>query len=136
MSDSLTSTVDQAECLAALWCIGAGNRTLCDVGGAPDRALFAVRDELEAMFGLRVHFYETSVGRRCVELPNILLCMQECGYAECDGGTFTSYRMCMTPEAATMALYRDGVTPSARLAVAKRFCEAVRIEYERINVGH
>ena len=67
---------DQAELLAALWKLGAGDTMMPTSHGILDRALEGIRERLPTEFA-SLSFSTTSVGLRCYELPDILLAAQE-----------------------------------------------------------
>lgn len=68
---------ESAELLAALWKLGAGNERMPTSHGILDEALFQLRDELPDTLRAGLSFSVTGVGRRCLELPAILLAAQE-----------------------------------------------------------
>lgn len=69
---------DRAELLIALFALGSRGETLDLRGGVLDRALHSVRTSLPGVLSdEHLTFSVTSIGLRCLDLPEILMAAQE-----------------------------------------------------------
>lgn len=113
--------------VAALWAIGPGRSELIpDVAGVLDLALQDIQDDLPPLIAGQLHFSETAVGVRCLELPQIVDWMQYAHLIEYDGSTFTKLRIMITEDTARMTMIDLGFMSAQYEPVAQRFYDAVK----------
>jgi hypothetical protein len=104
----MSGRYDQAELLAALWKLGAGDEMMPTSHGILDRALETLKSDLPPELG-ELTFSTTSVGRRCYELPDILLAAQEAMLTSEPNPTYLSTVVTLSPEQAKELAVMHGV---------------------------
>lgn len=122
----LTQT-DAAECIAALWCIGpGGQQKLHDVGGIIDHSIEDIHNLMPEALAAEFTFYDGPVGRRCRDWPDMCAYLEEVGFFERDGTTFTTLRVKFRPELAKHFLFEHQIPQAEWQNLASAFYKAVQ----------
>lgn len=120
----MSGRYDQAELLAALWKLGADEVMMPTSHGLLDRALEALSSELPPELA-ELSFSTTSVGRRCYELPDILLAAQEAMLTSEPNPTYLSTVVTLSPEQAKELAVMHGVGIRKATQLGQRLVECV-----------
>jgi len=120
----MSGRYDQAELLAALWKLGAGDDMMPTSHGILDRALETLKSDLPVELS-ELTFSTTSVGRRCYELPDILLAAQEAMLTSEPNPTYLSTVVTLSPEQARELAVIHGVGIRKASEIGRRLADRV-----------
>lgn len=120
----MSGRYDQAELLAALWKLGADDEMMPTSHGILDRALEAVASDLPPELG-ELTFSTTSVGRRCYELPDILLAAQEAMLTSEPNPTYLSTVVTLSDEQAKELAVMHGLGIQNASELGRRLAKRV-----------
>jgi hypothetical protein len=123
-STGMVGRYDQAEVLAALWKLGAGDEMMPTSHGILDRALEALQQNLPTELG-ELTFSTTGVGRRSYELPDILLAAQEAMLTSEPNPTYLSTLVTISPEEAKEIAVMHGLGIRKATELGKQLLEQV-----------
>ncbi len=112
-----------AELFAALWTISYAGGDLPDCHGILDRALQQILNKLPVDVSKDLNFAVTSVGLRCLELPQILNDMQYLGLADISISDSVAVRV--GEDHAYCMLYEQGLSREKADNLAKDFYSAI-----------
>lgn len=121
---------DQAELLVAIWRLGAGDRPMPGTEGVLDRALEACAARLPFPLG-GMSFSTTSVGRRCLELPQVLLVAQQMMLIDAIAPAYRDYVVRMGEEDARVIVVAQGMSSEDGRLAGAELVERVRMETRR-----
>lgn len=126
------SRYDYAEFIAALWKLGADQEhqeRMPTSHGILDRALESVRNRLPKEYRDGLTFSMTSVGRRCLELPDILLAAQDALLTSEPNPTYLTTEVILSEGSARQIVVRNGLSTSE----ARELGSALRISVDEIR---
>jgi hypothetical protein len=115
---------DQAEMLAVLWKLGAGDEMMPTSHGILDRALQGVKERLPPELA-SLTFSTTGVGLRCYELADILLAAQEAMLTSEPNPTYLSTLVTLGPDEAAEIAVMHGLKVDEAAALGKALREQV-----------
>lgn len=104
------SRYDYAELIVALWKLGADGERMPTSHGILDRALEAVLPSLPVAYREGLTFGMTSVGKRCFDLPDILLAAQDALLTSEPNPTYLTTEITLSEGSARQIVVRNGLS--------------------------
>jgi len=121
----MATRYDDAELLAALWKLGAGDSMLPTSHGILDRALNECRSSLPETLVSDLTFGVTNVGLRCYELPDILLAAQEALLTSEPNPTYLSTVVTINEDRARQIVLSHGLSTAQARRIGAEFSACV-----------
>ena len=119
---------DLAMDLIALLFLGGNRRTFPDHGGTLDRALEDSRGHLSDELNSALTFSQTTVGRRCNQLPQILHAAVEIGLIDWSGFSMNNFTLKLNRESARLNAVRANSSTAEFEARGKRLVALIDAE--------
>lgn len=116
---------ERAELLTALWKLAAEDRPMPTSHGILDRALRAKSSELPGELVDDLSFSVTSVGLRCLDLPDILLAAQEALLTSEPNPTYLETKITIDAQQAREIVLGFGIAPTNAVAIGRGLLEEV-----------
>jgi hypothetical protein len=134
----MSSRVQSAALIAALWKLGGGSARMPTSHGILDRALEACWAELPEFLKTRLSFGLTAVGRRCYELPDILLAAQEALITSEPNPTYLATDVNLDESEARQIVISHGMPSKLGMEIGKHLRDSVLSIEEQMAVdpGH
>ena len=121
----MSNSYERAELLTALWRLGAPHDRMPTSHGILDQALREERSHLPPALGDELTFSVTSVGLRCLELPDILLSAQEAMLTSEPNPTYINTIVTLDEEAARQVVLSHGLSTAEARQMGVRLKQAV-----------
>lgn len=134
----MVNRYERAELLTAIWKLGTANEMMPTSHGILDRALSDEREALPAALTDDLTFSVTSVGLRCLELPDILLAAQEAMLTSEPNPTYLSTVVTLDEEEARQIVLSHGLSTSDARAIGERLratVDRVRNPQPEVEIG-
>jgi hypothetical protein len=131
----MSSPVQLAALIAALWKLGAGSARMPTSHGVLDRALEACLADLPELLKTHLSFGLTAVGRRCYELPDILLAAQEALITSEPNPTYLATDVNLDESEARQIVLSNGITSKLGAEIGRRILDNVRLIEKQMASG-
>jgi hypothetical protein len=131
----MSSRFEQAEILASLWKLGAGENCLPTSHGILDRALKNCLSELPDPLRTGLTFGVTGVGLRCYELPDILLAAQEALLTSEPNPTYLSSVVTLDEDGARQIVLSHGLSTQDARKIGQELKASVDRVRSELSLG-